>query len=134
KGGRTPYSYNWNIPGLKGTKNDSLGAGEYNIVVTDAEGEEYSAKILIKQPEALNIDVVSKSPVSELHRKDGKATIAISGGTPPYRILWSNGKTTLSNNSLAAGKQTVKIIDQNNCPLNKDITIEQPKVIADLDR
>ena len=78
--------------------------------------------------------MVSKTPVSEIKRKDGKATIAISGGTPPYRILWSNGKTTLNSNNLAAGKHTVKIIDQNNCPISKDIVIEQPKVIADLDR
>lgn len=134
KGGKTPYSYKWSVPGLKGNKNDSLGAGEYKIVVTDADGEDYESKIVIREPEALKIDLISKSPVSEIHRKDGKASIAISGGTPPYRILWSNGKTSLNATNLAAGKQTVKVIDDNNCPISKDITIEQPKVIADLER
>lgn len=134
KGGKSPYNYAWNFPGLKGNKNDSLGAGIYKITVTDAEGEDYEASVTIKEPEPMQIEVISKSPVSEINKRDGKATIAISGGSPPYRILWSNGKTTLTSNNLKAGKHTVKIIDQNNCPLSKDIVIEQPKVIADLDR
>lgn len=134
KGGRTPYNYEWNFPELKGSKNDSLGAGEYKIIVTDSEGEEYTANVVIKDPDPIIIDVVSKTPVSEINKKNGKATISISGGTPPYRILWSNGKTTLSNTNLSSGKISVKIIDQNNCLQTKDIVIEQPKVIVDLDR
>lgn len=134
KGGRSPYNYQWNLPDLKGSRNDSLGAGEYKILVTDAEGEEYTASVIIKEPDPILIDIVSKSPVSEIDRRDGKATVAVSGGTAPYRILWSNGKTTLNNTNLKAGKHTVRVIDQNNCLQTKDIVIEQPKVIADLDR
>jgi outer membrane protein OmpA-like peptidoglycan-associated protein len=134
KGGKTPYSYSWNVPGLKGSKNDSLGAGEYKIVVTDAEGEEFESNIVIKDPEPIQISVISKTPVTEVGRRNGKATIEITGGLAPYRVLWSNGKTALSNTTLAAGKQNVKVIDQNNCPQSLDIVIEQPKVIADLDR
>lgn len=134
KGGKTPYSYNWNIPGLKGSKNDSLGAGNYQITVNDAEGEEYVASIQIKEPDAIQISTLSKSGVSELNRKDGKASIEISGGTAPYKVLWSNGRTSLSNSNLPAGKNTIKVIDQNNCVVTGSIVIDQPKVIADLDR
>lgn len=134
KGGKTPYSYKWNVTGLSGTRNDSLGAGNYQIQVIDAEGEEYTANINIKEPEPILITTISKTPVSEVSKKDGKATIAISGGTPPYRILWPNGRTSLTNTNLGAGKQTIKVIDQNNCTQTQNIYIDQPKVIAELDR
>ncbi len=134
KGGKTPYSYDWGIPGVQSNKRDSLGAGEYNITVTDAEGEEYVANVIIKERDPMVINLIDKTRVSELNRKDGKARVEISGGTPPYRILWSNGRTTANNSFMAAGKNTIKVIDQNNCMISKDIIIEQPKVIADLDR
>ncbi|HEX5624892.1 MAG TPA: OmpA family protein, partial [Saprospiraceae bacterium] len=134
KGGKTPYSFKWSVPELSGAKADSVGAGNYTVVVTDAEGEEYSAKVQIKEPPAISVELVSKSPVSQPEKKDGKATIAISGGTAPYRILWPNGRSTLTNSNLAAGKHSVRILDQNNCLHLHDVFIEQPKVIADLDR
>nr|MBK9649860.1 SprB repeat-containing protein [Bacteroidota bacterium] len=33
----------------------------------------------------------------------GSAAVVASGGTAPYTYLWSNGKTTSANNTLAAG-------------------------------
>ena len=102
--------------------------------LNDAEGEEYVANIQIKEPDAIQISTLSKSGVSELNRKDGKASIEITGGTAPYKVLWSNGRTSLSNSNLPAGKNTIKVIDQNNCVVTGSIVIDQPKVIADLDR
>ncbi|MBK9108268.1 MAG: OmpA family protein [Saprospiraceae bacterium] len=134
KGGKTPYSYEWSDGVKKLTKRDSLGAGTFQITVTDAEAEEYVATVKIKEPEPIEVIVTSKSPVSAVNRKDGKATIEIRGGTGTHRILWSNGRSGLNNTNLAAGKQGVRIMDQNNCVHNYDLLIDQPKVIADLDR
>ncbi|MBK8955909.1 MAG: OmpA family protein [Saprospiraceae bacterium] len=134
KGGKTPYSYLWSDGVTKLSSRDSLGAGTYVVTVTDAEAEDYVATIKIKEPDPIQVTVVSKSPVSAVNRKDGKATIEIHGGTGIYRTLWSNGRSGLSNSNLAAGKQGIRIMDQNNCILNYNIIIDQPKVIADLDR
>ena len=134
KGGKTPYSYQWENSRFKGNKKDSIGAGNYKITVTDAEGEEYVASVQIKEPEPIQVELISKTPVSASNRRDGTANIKVSGGTGTYRYLWSNGKTSKDNGNLGAGKQSLRIMDQNNCVQSWDVVIDQPKVIADLDR
>lgn len=134
KGGKTPYSYRWSDGVTKLSKRDSLGAGTYQVTVTDAEADEYVATVKIKEPDSIQIRVVSKTPVTDVNRKDGKASIEITGGTGTHRVLWSNGRTGLTNSNLAAGKQGIRVMDQNNCAYNYQLIIDQPKVIADLDR
>ncbi len=134
KGGKTPYSYHWESNPFKGSKRDSVGAGSYKITVTDAEGEEYVANVTIKEPDPIHVELLSKTPVSSSERRDGTVNIKVSGGTGSYRYLWSNGRTSQNNSNLSAGKQTLRIMDQNNCVYSWDVVIDQPKVIADLDR
>ena len=133
-GGKTPYRYQWSDPSYKGSKLDSIGGGAYSVTVTDAEGEEYVANVAVKAPEPLQMELVSKQAVSELNRKDGKATIKITGGTEPYRTLWSNGKSGLIVGNLSGGKHTVKIADKNHCQMIGELYIEQPKVLPELIR
>ncbi|MBK9272418.1 MAG: OmpA family protein [Saprospiraceae bacterium] len=134
KGGKTPYSFQWNIPGLNGNKIDSVGAGEYTVTITDAEGESYITSVSVRQPKEIKSTVVSKTRVSELNTKDGKAVIQVEGGTPPYRIIWDNGRTGTNGTNLSAGKHVVKIYDQNQCYQSTEVYIESPKAIPDLDR
>lgn len=77
--------------------------GAYTVTVTDAEGEEYIANVLVRAPEPLKMELISKQAVSELNRKDGKATIKITGGTEPYKTIWSNGKSGLTVGNLSGG-------------------------------
>jgi len=134
KGGKTPYNYNWADHSSKVAKRDSVGAGTYTVTVTDAEAMDYVATIKIKEPEPLGVTVISKSAVTDVNRKDGKVSIEITGGTGTKRVLWSNGKTGLQNSNLGPGRQAIRVMDQNNCVYNHQIIIDQPKVIADLDR
>lgn len=57
---------------------------------------------------------------------EGEATVEITGGTPPYDILWNdpNQQTTASATNLAAGSYTVTITDANNCITSASVTIE----------
>ncbi len=134
RGGKTPYSYRWSAEGCSGSRSDSLGAGLYSITVTDAEGEEYITSVKIKEPDPITVELVEKSPVSDVNRKDGKASIEIKGGTPPYKILWDNGRTTPTATGLSGGKHIVKIADSRFCQTVAHVFIEQPKIIPDLDR
>lgn len=134
RGGKTPYSYLWNNPTMQGAKKDTIGAGNYTVTVVDAEGEEFTASVLIKEPEPIQISVIQKERVTEINRKDGKAKIEVTGGTFPYRIIWDNGKSGLSTTNLSAGKHIVKIYDQNQCFQQAEVYIEAPRAIPDLDR
>ena len=134
RGGKTPYSYQWNKPEFYGSKIDSAGAGNYSVTVTDAEGEEFVATVQIREPEPIDVEILSKQRVSEINKKDGKATIKVKGGSAPYRIIWDNGRTGLSVSNLSAGKHVVKIYDQNQCFQSSNLYIEAPKAIPELER
>ena len=43
----------------------------------------------------------------------GRASIAASGGTPPYSFLWSNGANNSFQENLAAGYYTISLTDAN---------------------
>lgn len=133
-GGKSPYRYQWSNPNFKGPKIDSVSGGTYSVTVTDAEGLDYVANVAVKAPDPITMTLISKQAISELNRKDGKATIKITGGTEPYRTLWSNGKSGLTVGNLGGGRHTVKIADANYCQLVSELYIEQPKVLPELIR
>lgn len=133
-GGKTPYSYTWNNPNMSGSKKDSLGAGEYTVSVHDAEANEFITSVIIKEPEAMQLEVKAKDRVTDISKKDGKAIVKITGGSPPYRIVWDNGKVGETATQLAAGKHIIRVYDQNNCQANFDLYIDAPKVIPELEK
>ncbi len=134
RGGKTPYSYQWSDPAIQGSKKDSVGAGNYSVTITDAEGEEYVTAVQIREPQGIKVEILSKERVSDIMVKDGKANIKVAGGSPPYRIIWDNGRTGNSVNNLSAGRHSIKIYDQNQCLQLADVYIDAPKAIPDLER
>jgi hypothetical protein len=53
----------------------------------------------------------------------GKAHVDLSGGTPPFTYLWSNGGTTADKINLAAGTYLVSVTDANGCTAVDTATI-----------
>lgn len=53
----------------------------------------------------------------------GTATLAISGGTAPYTILWSNNETTNTVQDLCAGTYSVTVTDDLGCEDTQTIAI-----------
>lgn len=74
-------------------------------------------------------------PVTGQVRKienDGIISIGISGGTPPYNIIWSNGQRNVQRiTGLPAGKYTYEVTDQNNCRAKGTIVFEEPEMPED---
>lgn len=58
----------------------------------------------------------------------GFIDLSVSGGTPSYNYLWSNGATTEDLNDLSAGNYTVLITDDNGCFITNQTTITQPQL------
>jgi lysyl endopeptidase len=60
---------------------------------------------------------------------DGTATVEVSGGTPPYTYIWSNGQSSTSANptntitGLAAGNYNVQVTDGNGCVVSKSVFV-----------
>jgi len=121
--GVAPYIYIWNDPA--GTTNASpvnLTAGQYTVTVTDTNGCSNYGPVTITEPTAI---VVISSTTNEtcFGDADGTASVSVSGGTPGYTYLWSDGQTTDTINSLTVGDYTVTVTDANGCPSIATLTV-----------
>ena len=124
-GGKSPFTYEWSTGGSNNTINN-VGAGDYQVTITDAVNTVTNATIRVTEPGALTSQLVRKSAANS-NASDGKATINVSGGTGKYTYLWDNGETTPSAKNLSAGQHTVTITDEAGCAtefstdINEDI-------------
>jgi len=90
--------------------------------------------VLFLEGPALPLSLIgfSVTDVSCAGDSDGSATANVSGGTPPYSYLWSNGQTTLTATGLSAGTYNVTITDINDLTITDNVTINEPEeIIAD---
>jgi outer membrane protein OmpA-like peptidoglycan-associated protein len=62
---------------------------------------------------------------------DGRISLSILGGTPPYNVNWSNGANGESLKNLNAGTYTYHANDQFNCRATGTVTFVQPFVKED---
>ena len=111
-GGSAPYTYSWSN-GATTALNINLAAGTYSVTVTDASGCKGIKTINITQPTA--ISATASSTATSCGNSNGGASVTVSGGTAPYKYLWSNGATSSSITSLAAGNYLVTVTDNNGC-------------------
>jgi len=124
-GGTAPISYDWNLDALDGdSAPDSLGAGTYIVVITDAINCVLTDTVDITEPAAIVLNCAETSPVSGPGVTDGVATVDVQGGIFPYTLILSGpsadtiavdtaGVVTLSN--LGGGLYTVVLIDSLGC-------------------
>lgn len=111
------YSYAWEpTAGLlaQGIANPRAVPDEttsYVLSVSDACGSTVRDTVVVgvSDPEVA-FEVVSDDGIG-----NGQATALPEGGVPPYAYLWSNGDTTATADSLAAGTYTVTVTDDLGC-------------------
>lgn len=115
RGGTPPYQYG--LPGgpfLSNNQLSGLPQGSYVVLMRDANGCLIDAEIEIDEPFALRGDVTSQ-PVLCYGDSNGRAEVAMVGGTAPYAYRWSNGETTALATQLPPGNPTVTVTDANGC-------------------
>jgi hypothetical protein len=128
-GGSLPYTYAWNsIPAQTYKKAINLTAGSYTATVTDASGCNNAVFVTITQPTALVANITNVKNVTRYGRKNGSATVSVSGGNPPYTYSWSTSpiQKSMTANNLAADNYVVTVIDKLGCSIIKSVVITQP--------
>ena len=97
-----------------------LPAGTYTCTSNDAiNGCTASSSVTITEPSPLSISTIVV-PSSTPSSNNGSVDITISGGTPPYSYLWSNGVTTEDVFNLGMGPIDVMVTDGNGCFINNN--------------
>lgn len=101
------------------TNLSGLYAGNYNLVINDANNCTIDTNFTINQPEQLQIELYAQ-PVVCKGAANGNVSAMVLNGTPPYNIAWKNiNNDTISVTqdayNLAAGIYTFYVNDANNC-------------------
>ncbi|MFK8007335.1 MAG: LamG-like jellyroll fold domain-containing protein [Saprospiraceae bacterium] len=124
-GGTSNYSYAWST-GASTQDISSLAAGDYTVTVTDENTCQLSETYRITEPDTISATAVI-SDVECFEGNDGAIAQTVSGGTPPYSFIWSNGATVEDISGLTVGTYTVSITDFYNCPIEiKSYIVAEP--------
>lgn len=125
-GGIAPYTYTWLPSTQTGSALANLSAGNYSLVVRDANACFNTVTVTVSQPSSIGVSVSSTN--SPCYGPGGKAKSVVFGGTPPYSYTWMpSSANTQSVNSLSAGSHTLFVSDSHSCASNNQtISITQP--------
>ena len=143
-----PYYYTWKketSPGVWTVLTDqttniarNLNDGHYAVNIEDANGVilgVYKNNVLVnptdvrytfEEPALLQLNF-EKQDVYCFGGSDSWVKTIITGGTPPYSILWNTGDVTEQVSNLPQGIYDVNITDSRGCQVSGSIQINQPE-------
>jgi gliding motility-associated-like protein len=121
--GAAPYNFVWS-DGSIGNRIENLCAGEYELLIIDANGCTTTWQGLINEPAEFVIEAIEINPVSCNGGDDGTAGLSTNGN--PVSILWNTGDTTLEIQNLVADVYTVTVTNTDNCIATASIDINEP--------
>ncbi|MES2396405.1 MAG: gliding motility-associated C-terminal domain-containing protein, partial [Bacteroidota bacterium] len=125
-GGTLPYDFSWTGPGtfISTEENPSgLGAGVYNVNITDKNGCLTKTTITLVEP-SLMASSVGSTP-ADCITSNGSADLDVIGGTQPYNCLWSCGTTQQDLLGVPGGIYTVNVTDANGCLIIDTILVDE---------
>ncbi len=104
----------------------NVGADNYSVVMTDANGCSTSGTVAVTEPAA----ALSQSPVLTQINCFGNTTGAIvpniAGGTAPYSYAWSNATSGTTLTGVGAGNYSLTVTDNRGCTAVYSYTLTQP--------
>ena len=131
-GGSGIYTYAWLPASVVSTTNSAvnLAPGSYTLTVSDGS----CSKSQIFSINSVNGPLITftQKDISCGGTCDGNIDLTISGGTPAYTTLWSNGASTNSISALCAGAYSVQVTDGAGCVAvqNFSLTTKAPLVFS----
>jgi gliding motility-associated-like protein/uncharacterized repeat protein (TIGR01451 family) len=123
-GGTVPYAFAWSNGDT--TQNISnLGAGTYDVTVTDSNGCQLAQSFTITEPPLLELSE-THTDILCFGDATGDIDVSTTGGTQPYSYSWSNSSTSEDLTAITAGTYTLTSTDGNGCTATVSATIAQP--------
>ncbi|MEM7101566.1 MAG: GEVED domain-containing protein [Bacteroidota bacterium] len=112
-GGIEPYTYLWDNNEITPSATGLTG-GLHLVTISDANGCLEIETVLIPEPLAISLSgTVTDETLNG--QNDGAIEIGLSGGTPGYSYMWSNGATTMDLTNISAGTYYLTVTDANEC-------------------
>ena len=130
-GGTPNYSFFWN--NVFGDSLNNTTAGNYQLIVEDANSCTDTMMIVLDQPDELDLSEIINmhQDVSCYGYLDGEVQLSVTGGQPTYSFTQMTGLTQSSGLfvGLAAGNYTFVVTDANSCTDSIIINITEPTPI-----
>jgi len=126
--GVTPYTYIWS-DGQSTATATGLSGGTATVTVSDSDGCTVIESVVIGSPKDLELSLTSTS-LDCNGDNDANATAIVSGGTPPYSYLWTDGQVGATATGLSAGFHSVTVTDDNGCTINGTVSIIEPPLLS----
>lgn len=139
QGGNPPYTYSWVGPnGYTSNEEDisQLEAGVYSLTATDENDSTIVSSWTLTTQSNLNITNVNElsqygpTQVSGANMCDGVAAVVFIPGAGTTNIMWSNGVTSATNNTLCGGAYSVTVTDAAGCSSVWSDALTAPAAIA----
>ncbi len=121
--GEDPFQYSWSTGDT--TKSiTGLGAGDYDVLITDANGCMAIGSITLNEPELFSIGFEVSQPDC-FTNEDGTITVLQTGGVLPVRYSKDgiNYQSSPTFTNLSAGSYTITALDANDCEAKEIIMI-----------
>ncbi|MBK9193722.1 MAG: gliding motility-associated C-terminal domain-containing protein [Flavobacteriales bacterium] len=135
-GGVPGYTFDWGpdpITGDSTTQVTGLCAGVYTLTITDANGCDTTATVLITEPQPIGISATVED-ASCNGFCDGSIIATVLGGTGLYTYDWNpdppNGDGTGIAIQLCPGTYDLTVTDDNGCDTTVTYTIDEPQLIV----
>lgn len=118
-GGLGEYTYNWSNGGNT-HEITGLGAGIYDVIITDSMGCTQPVSFELVEPTLLSVSV---NQINVINGNLGMIDLTVNGGTPNYTYSWNNNESSEDLFNLSAGYYEVTVYDANNCSIVVGTTI-----------
>ncbi len=108
QGGTPPY------PSLSNTGNHNLNhldSGTYELIGRDAKQCENRKTVKVEKYDRMRVEIIPERQNLCHGESHAACHVRITGGIPPFHILWSNGNKTERIENLSAGTYTVTVTD-----------------------
>jgi hypothetical protein len=112
----------------------NLCPGDYIVVFFDLQGNSITATFTIgggsgNPCAGFYVELIGQDP--SINACDGSIEVAISGGTGPYSISWSNNDMGAVITDLCAGFYSCNVTDANGCSASSSTTLYEDVLTAD---
>ena len=129
-GGTPGYTFNW-ADGVMTEDRTDLPAGNYTILVNDANGCAITQEITISEPASLAIDIQIGCEMTFFPGGDAVLTYAISGGFPEYTVTITDSLGVIvppneagpNWSNLSDGQYDIMVIDAANCATTESFLV-----------
>ena len=115
-GGYNSLQYAWSN-GQSGDTVSNLEVGLYILTISDQNNCSVIDSFEVTQPDSLSV-IVQIMDETTFGLNDGSISLTATGGNQPLSIIWDNGATSFTIDSLSPGIYYYTVFDSNECSIN----------------